>query len=407
MYLMLGCLGFNAQVSLPAQTSCSDFNSTSNPAGNWAPSPYPNGNVNVSFGSANTLDGSQFLRLGDLSGGSWYQNSVDYQKLGQRFSGQCLYFDFYLQNDGGYGSPIHPSIRLTNGTQSITFVANITVTPGSGWVRVKAPIANSNGSVLPSNAEGAWTMPAGMTYADFNNVMNNSTALMVSPDYTVKQSEVVMYDNICIRSCNDCTADFTLQTSFNTTTNTATASLTITNPVIVSTPGNPGSTYTVNWGDGSSSPYIVSALSHTYTTPGTYNVCVTEMKGRVVVCTKCFTFCYAGNKPRAGALKMANLTSILDAEAIGKAEVKETKNYTLVPNPAKNYVNIETNLSKNELVSVKVLDMTGKVVLEKSENLKSGRQSIKLNTENLIQGAYTVEVLSGNIISSQKLLISK
>jgi hypothetical protein len=81
--------------------------------------------------------------------------------------------------------------------------------------------------------------------------------------------------------------------------------------------------------------------------------------------------------------------------------------YLLVPNPAKNYVDVQTNLSKKGLVTVKVIDMSGKAILEKSETVDSGRQIIKLNTESLIQGTYIVEIKSGNKTSSQKLIISK
>jgi Pyruvate/2-oxoacid:ferredoxin oxidoreductase delta subunit len=249
-----------------------------------------------------------------------------------------------------------------------------------------------------------------MTCADFNNVMNNATGLMISPDLTSSPSERVWYDNICVKSCDGCTADFKLQTSFSTVTNTADANLTIINPVLVSTPNNPGSTYTVNWGDGTSSPYIVSTLTHSYTNPGTYTICVTERKEKMVVCTKCFTFCYSkASVPSKDVSSAAVKSPQIDVEAVAKNELQagEQKDISLVPNPAKSYVDVQTTLSKNELVSVRLIDLSGKVVLEKSENLNSGRQSIKLNTERLVQGTYIVEVKSNSKTSTQKLLISK
>lgn len=72
----------------------------------------PNGNVSAGIGSSNTLDGSPFLILKDLSGGLWDQNPKNYQYLGERFPGQCLYFDFYLENDRSYGLPYHPTSRF-------------------------------------------------------------------------------------------------------------------------------------------------------------------------------------------------------------------------------------------------------------------------------------------------------
>lgn len=402
IFMLLGCL-FNAQAP------CSNFNDPNNPPGLWTPAPYPNGQVGVSSGSPNTLDGTQFIILDDKSGGSWYINPSDFKNLGQNYLGQCLYFDFYLEKDGGYGAPIHPTIYIMSGSQIITFVANVTVTPNSGWVRVRAPIANCVGGVLPSNSDGIWTMAAGMTCADFNNVMNNSTAVMVSPDYTSSPSERVYYDNICIKSCDGCTADFKLDTSFNTTSNGSTANLTLLNPILVSTPGNPGSTYTVNWGDGSASqPYIISTLTHDYSSPGSYTICVTEMKEKKVMCIKCFTFCYTKDRVPSKNENTFDLKSpISELEAISKAELADQKDISLVPNPAKSYVDIQTNLSKKGSVAIRVIDVSGKVVINESQTVDTGRQSIKLNTENLVQGAYIVEIKSDGKISSQKLLISK
>jgi len=395
---------------LHAQAPCSDFNNPSNPQGNWQLDPV-NDNISYSSGSPNALDGSQYLILNDLSGGSWFINPTDFKNIGQRFLGQCLYFDFYLEKDGNYGLPIHPTIHIISGNQVITFVANVTVTPNSGWVRVRAPIANATGTTLPSNADGTWTMASGMTWTDFNNVMNNSTAVMISPDITASPSERVYYDNICIKSCDGCSADFKLNTSFSTVSNNATANLTLLNPILVSTPGNPGSTYTVNWGDGSGTqPYIGSTLTHDYSNAGTYTICVNEMKDRRVICIRCFTFCYSKSSvPSKDITNTAVKSPFPELAAIAKSEQSQAgqKDIFLVPNPAKSYVDVQTALSKRETVSVRLVDISGKILLEKSENLDSGSQSIRLNTDNLAQGTYIVEVKSNGKISSQKLLISK
>ncbi|MBK1896987.1 T9SS type A sorting domain-containing protein [Chryseobacterium paridis] len=399
IYVFLGCLLFNAQ------GPCSDFNGTSNPLGNWQLDPVNNA-VNYNLGSPNALDGSQYLILDDLSGGSWFINPVDYKNIGQRFLGQCLYFDFYLEKDGGFNAPLHPTIYILSGNKVITFVANATVTPNSGWVRVRAPLALATSSAFPSNAEGTWSMPGG-TWTDFNNVMNNSTAVMISPDITSSPSERVYFDNICIKSCDGCTADFKLETSFASNTNTASAQLTIINPILVSTPNNPGSTYTVNWGDGTSSPYIISTLSHNYTNPGTYTICVTEKQGKMILCTRCFTFCYSKASVPSRESNSVSTIPQFDIQTVGKTEMTTNNDYKLVPNPAKSYVDIQTNLSSRGSVSVRVFDMSGKTVLEKSENHESGRQNIRLNTENLPQGSYIVETKSNTQTNSQKLIISK
>jgi hypothetical protein len=396
LYLFLGCLLFNAQ-----NNPCSDFNDPSNPAGNWAPAAFPNGNVSAGFGSANALDGSQFLILKDLSGGSWYENHSDYQSLGKRFLGQCIYFDFYIENDSGLGQPYHPNITLSDGTNSTTFVANITVTPGSGWVRVKAPILLSSGGVLPSNSDGAWTMGT-VNAAIFDNIMMGSTTLGISPDMTSTQQEVVFFDNICVKpceGCNECNSNFKFQSTTSTSGN-----FTIGQIFLEST--NSPSLYKVDWGDGTVTDVLTS---HIYNNPSSYKVCVTQYEGDKPKCTTCLVICIP--KPADGTKKDSNLKSPLKENAdVARAELGSNgdgREYLLVPNPAKNYVDVQTNLSKKGLVTVKVIDMSGKAILEKSETVDSGRQIIKLNTESLIQGTYIVEIKSANKTNSQKLLISK
>lgn len=406
--LLLGSFMLSAQITPP----CNDFNAPTNSAGNWAPAPAPNGNVYATFSTSNPVDGTQYLVLADGSGSSWYLNNTDFKYIGELYQGKCLSFDFYIENDGGYASPIYPSIHLSDGTNTITFVSNTSVTQGSGWVTVKAPIQLANGSPTPpSNAYGSWQM-TGYTPAAFDNVMMNSSTLGISPDYYPDPSEIVYYDNICITDCGGCSADFKLTTSFSTLNSSATANLSIMNPSMSSTPGNPGSSYIVDWGDGSSTfPYILPSVSHTYNNPGSYTICVTEMKEKEVICRKCFTFCFTGSEGKKMIQDFSTTTTLPDLKSIAKAELEnineQLRTYALIPNPAKNYVEIQTQLSQKETISVRVLDTSGKAVLTKSETVENGRQTIKLNTEKLIQGTYIVEVTSNGKTTSQKLLISK
>lgn len=399
LYFLLGTYVFHAQNQPP----CSDFNDASNPAGNWAPAPYPNGMVNASFGNPNSLDGSQYLILSDLSGSSWYVNDQDYKFLGERFAGQCLYFDFYLKSDGGYGAPVHPRITLSNGTNSITFLANITVTPGSGWVRVKAPIAAATASTLPSNSDGNWTMDPGMTWNDFNAVMYGSTMLMLSPDYTSSPSETVLYDNICVKSCESCggcNSNFKLQMTTSTSGNYTTGQV-----FLEST--NAPDLYKVDWGDGTTGDVMTS---HTYTGTGSYKICVTQFENGKPKCTTCLEICIPKLADSGNGRKQPSLKSPLkeiSAAAKGEKGPVAGKGFQLAPNPAADLVEIKMNLDKKSNISVTVTDASGKVLLRSTETIDAGPQSLTLNTEKLIRGVYTVEVTSEQAVSQQKLMISK
>ncbi|WP_294296087.1 T9SS type A sorting domain-containing protein [uncultured Chryseobacterium sp.] len=398
LYLLLGSALFTAQNVPP----CSDFNDPSNPYGNWAPAPAPNGNVSVGIGSPNALDGSPYLIIKDKSGGSWYQNEKDYQYLGKHFLGQCIYFDFYLENDSGYGMPYHPYIVLSDGTNSASFVANVTVTPGSGWVRIKAPIQLSSGGVLPSNSDGAWTMSP-VNAAAFDNIIMNSQIIAVSPDITSTQQEVVYFDNFCVKpceGCNECNSNFKFQSTTSTSGN-----YTIGQVFLEST--NSPSLYKVDWGDGTITDVMTS---HTYTSAGSYTVCVAQYEGDKPKCKTCISICIPKPAEGGDAKNPAYVKSPLnEVRDIARAETGSTiqTDYTLVPNPAKNYVDVITNLSKSGPVSIKIMDASGKVLINRSETISTGRQSIRITTEKLIQGVYIVEIQLENKISSQKLMISK
>lgn len=396
--LFLGNLLFNAQNVPP----CSDFNDPSNPYGNWAPSAPPNGNVIVGVGSPNALDGSQFLIIKDKSGGSWYENWKDYQNLGKNFLGQCIYFDFYLENDSGYGMPYHPYITLSDGTNNASFVASITVTPGSGWVRIKAPIQLSSGGVLPSNSDGTWTMSS-VNAAAFDNIIMNSKVIGLTPDLTTTQQEVVFFDNICVKpceGCNECNSNFKIQTTTSTSGNYTTGQI-----FLEST--NAPSLYKVDWGDGTVTDVLTS---HIYNNPGSYTVCVMQYEGDQQKCKTCITICIpkpadSGNPKSRDQMK----SPLKDVTDVARAEVSTPApaDYILVPNPAKNDVDVQTNLTKRGNLAIKIVDASGKILINTSETVESGRQSIKINTEKLIPGTYMVEIKYDSKTSTQKLLISK
>ncbi|WP_336732794.1 T9SS type A sorting domain-containing protein [Chryseobacterium sp. VD8] len=402
MYFLTLCFLLGSVMLFGQNPPCSDFNDPVNPYGNWAPAAPPNGNVSVGVDSPNPLDGSQFLVIKDKSGGSWYQNWKDYQNLGKYFLGQCIYFDFYLENDSGYGLPYHPYITISDGTNSATFVASVTVTPGSGWVRIKAPIQLSSGGVLPSNSDGAWTMSP-VNAAVFDNIIMNTQLIAITPDITSTQQEVMYFDNICVKpceGCNECNSNFKIQTTTSTSGNYTTAQ------VFLESTNSP-SMYKVDWGDGTTGNVLTS---HTYNTPGSYTVCVTQLQGDVPKCKTCISICIPKPAEGGNARNSANLKSPLkDVADAARAEsgTASQLDYNLVPNPAKNYVDVQTNLAKRGNVTIRIMDASGKILISSSETVDSGKQSIKINTEKLIQGTYIVEVQSDNSKSAQKLLISK
>lgn len=380
---------------------CSTFDGSS-PAGNWVAS-----GVTTSYTDINPLDGTNCLTIGDLSGSSWMSNTVDYTNLGQSYLGQCLCFDVELvyAYAGGGGLPYNPKIYLSDGVNTIMFVANAALNPGDGWVTVCAPIAHCVGGVPPSNADGTWVLATpGMTCADFDNVIDNGTTIAITPEVNSSPSEIKHYDNICVRDCRPgCNSNFTLNTAISSSTGTATAS-------VVLDVTNPTSTYIVDWGDGTSS----GIGSHVYGASGYYNVCVTEITAQQEVCRTCIRFCFeverGGVTPAEKSANPSHGFSIRDLERIADEELKMVQvlqGYTVLPNPAKDYIQVHTELSKEEMVSIELVDMGGKVLASKSGVYERGGQKIELDTKRISNGMYILKVKIGDVERTSQVSIVK
>ena len=86
----------------------------------------------------------------------------------------------------------------------------------------------------------------------------------------------------------------------------------------------------------------------------------------------------------------------------GYTGIKENAAHlNIYPNPAKGLVNISFNLSSNQNVTTNVYNMLGEVVYNETErSYAAGQNNIKLNTSDLQEGIYFVELL----INSKKYL---
>ena len=148
-----------------------------------------------------------FLHSYDASGSSYIYNDVDYGGDWREYDGKCLCWDFKVINDGNLGAPLSPRLIIYSGsptspTASATFVANVSIAEGEGWVHVCAPIDICEGTDLPSNANGEWVMSAGSECTDWNTLLSNIGGIRFYLDLTSYPIEEYGYDNICIQDCD-------------------------------------------------------------------------------------------------------------------------------------------------------------------------------------------------------------
>lgn len=75
------------------------------------------------------------------------------------------------------------------------------------------------------------------------------------------------------------------------------------------------------------------------------------------------------------------------------------------PNPANEFLNIETNLQDNKEVSIDMLNSLGQIVLSKKVNCEGDKLKVKLDVSSLANGIYFLRLSGENIRKTQKFTI--
>jgi Ig-like domain CHU_C associated/Secretion system C-terminal sorting domain len=81
---------------------------------------------------------------------------------------------------------------------------------------------------------------------------------------------------------------------------------------------------------------------------------------------------------------------------------------SIAPNPAHDYVSIKFVVEKAGAITIRLVDNTGKTVLQHNQLVSKGSNNIQLtNLEKYATGVYTLQVLINNEIVTQKLILNK
>jgi predicted extracellular nuclease len=100
------------------------------------------------------------------------------------------------------------------------------------------------------------------------------------------------------------------------------------------------------------------------------------------------------------------LADIISVNGIAEKN-KGVSNLLLYPNPAANKVAVKFNTENTENVIVRVYDLAGKIALETTETTKKGNNNLVINTTNLNNGLFMVEISGASILAKESLLIVK
>ncbi len=114
---------------------------------------------------------------------------------------------------------------------------------------------------------------------------------------------------------------------------------------------------------------------------------------------------YMTGKLRAATYGRGVWESPLNTATSVKENFKPQTQLTVYPNPAQNMVNITLDKAEENIVSVSIMDLTGKEVLKKSKAQASGHADLETST--LSNGVYFILVKTNASVYSQKLVIEK
>lgn len=93
--------------------------------------------------------------------------------------------------------------------------------------------------------------------------------------------------------------------------------------------------------------------------------------------------------------------------SVGVKELSSNVKFSMFPNPANETVTLNVSLANSASVSINITNMVGATVLAEQTNLKAGVNTKTINLQALPNGIYTVNVVSGDVITTERLVISK
>lgn len=141
---------------------------------------------------------------------------------------------------------------------------------------------------------------------------------------------------------------------------------------------------------------FVKATYYTGTTPEEYRF------GR----TKDYRAIYLATYGRGVYVDKSFVNDTLNEVGITEVEPENIGEVRIYPNPAASYTNIELQVSNTTDATIRVFDMSGKVVYTKSlESLTAGIHTEAINCQGLQKGVYLINVVTDSQMMTSKLVV--
>lgn len=141
-------------------------------------------------------------------------------------------------------------------------------------------------------------------------------------------------------------------------------------------------TYSWDFGDGTS--YSTQFPSHTYSTTGTFNICLIISDGMGCMDTACQTITVV--------VKAGTTVNIIDPGTANTIEIEKISEISVFPNPSKGEYNIQFNSNEVKSSRLVVTDLQGRIIYSELENINEGMNLLTLDLVGTDAGIYLLSL---------------
>jgi hypothetical protein len=244
------------------------------------------------------------------------------------------------------------------------------------YMRTDANLPGEDETECPVEIPPMWVQNVSVEFEDFD--VSKSHVILVKEEHLEPQELELGTKDVCleapchiddIKYCGSWTNPYYFD--FSTTTTPSVANV------------------IWDFGDGTIVPATsITPMNHTYTTGGSYIVCVKQLNVQGVICSmQCITICVNAVPPRPAAQQ----ASAIPKQTAGKTiEVED-----IYPNPTNNTINIPINYSGSDELTIRIMSMNGTIVYDGKATVK-GTQTLTVDVKKLVPGNYLCEIADRN-----------
>ena len=289
---------------------------------------------------------------------------------------------------------VNLSLGFLNNSGSAVSV-NVSWDGGTTYSSVNTDVAGNYTTTYSTTGPGIFSL----NYDDCNG---NTFTLTENYSFT---NDYISINNIdyCPVTAPTCQANFSLAQQLDPTQTSFINVIDIYNSSIGS-----GLTYTWDFGDGSPT-YTGTNFTHNYVGYGTYNLCLTVDNGNGCTDTFCESLVMASNGLLNGKANenftLVMGTGVNSTETASIDNIQKELNVSVYPNPTTSNTIVSINSNSNQVVTIQVLDLSGKIVLNNSTMLSIGNQKVNLDLNSISKGIYLVKISTKTDAYNTKLII--